>query len=422
VQDAEWRNRVRESARADVRAMLRAGRRRRAERWLVTATVLVAILAVLMLLVGVGMFDERQQRAVEPAPGQGQQVVQAVDLDAPFAGTPAAGWADGAEGITVPAPMQVGEFSAEEVAAATKQVREALIASRLDPEMLVGHNPDAYLGALAPDARKLLKPLFGTGREPQAQALVSLIAPGNPLLDVEPKVTGTMTVEAGAPNQLIIHTNYLFAYAFEPDDPSAVSDPMDLIVLVRAQVDYRLLKEGYTEDSLGLWYGHVGGFGYSIACDWYKKGFLAPAARDQSAAHLPAPGHDRTDQQRDREPVVHGGQGAAQRARHRAGIAVVDQPPPVAHADVPGQPHRHPVRRRPRELRVPPVGLAVHHPPRVPERRGEVPGGQCQRIARIVLGARDDETGRPAGGGLVLAHGRPQPRPRRGRPAPRRSP
>jgi hypothetical protein len=293
VQDAEWRSRVRESARADVRAMLRASRRRKAERWLVTATVLVAIVAVLMLLVGVGMFDEQDRSAARPTPDQGQQVVQVVDLGAPFAGTPAEGWADGAEGITSPSPMQVGEFSADEVAAATDMVRDALIASRVDRTMLIDHNPDAYLSLLAPDARKLLKPLFGTGREPQAQALVSLIAQGHPLLDVEPKVTGTMTVEAGAPNQLIIHTNYLFAYAFEPEDPSAVTDPMDLIVLVRAQVDYRLLKEGFTEDSLGLWYGHVGGFGYSIACDWYKKGFLAPAARDQSATHVQSPRHDR---------------------------------------------------------------------------------------------------------------------------------
>ena len=231
VQDAEWRSRVRESARADVRAMVRASRRRKAERWLVTATVLVAIVAVLMLLVGVGMFDERDRSAARPTQDQGQKLVQVVDLDAPFAGTPAEGWADGAEGITAPAPMQVGEFSADEVAAATGLVRDALVASRIDRTMLIDHDPDAYLRLLAPDARKLLKPLFGTGREPQAQALVSLIAQGNPLLDVEPKVKGTMTVEAGAPT--------------------------------------------------------------SIACDWYKKGFLAPAARDQSATHVQRPGHDR---------------------------------------------------------------------------------------------------------------------------------
>ncbi|GAA4438201.1 hypothetical protein GCM10023148_45180 [Actinokineospora soli] len=294
VQDAEWRSRVRESARADVRAMLRATRRRKAERWLVTATVLVAIVAVLMLLVGVGMFD-RDHPSAQPGPAAPDAIAgQVYDPAAPFARTPAATWADGADGITAPTPMQVGEYSAEEVAAATDLVRRALIASRLDRDLLVGHDPAGYLGLLAEDARKQLAPLFGSGLEPQAQALVSLIAPDNPLLAAEPKVTGSMTVEAGGPNQLIIHTNYLFAYAFQPDDPAAVADPMDVIVLVRAEVDYMVLKgPRWTEGSQGLWYGHVGGFGYSIACDWYKKGFLAPAIRDRSASHVPHPRQER---------------------------------------------------------------------------------------------------------------------------------
>ncbi|MGW5052241.1 hypothetical protein [Actinokineospora sp. NPDC004072] len=292
VQDAEWRSRVREAARADVRAMLRATRRRRAERWLVTATVLVAIVAVLMLLVGVGMFDGDRPAARGDRPGAGPAAARTLDPAAPFAGTPAESWADGADGIHVPAPMQVGEFSAAEVAEATELVRRAVIASRVDRSMLVDHDPSGYLGLLAEDARKQLAPLFGTGQEPQAQALVSLIAPDSPLLPVAPKVTGTMTAAAGGTGELVIHTNYLFAYAFAPG--AAVADPMDAVVLVRAEVDY-IMRKGprWSEGSIGLWYGHVGGFGYSIACDWYKKGFLAPAFRDRSVSHLPTPRQDR---------------------------------------------------------------------------------------------------------------------------------
>ncbi|GGS42064.1 MULTISPECIES: hypothetical protein [Actinokineospora] len=292
LQDAEWRSRVREAARADVRAMVRATRRRRAERWLVTATVLVAIVAVLMLLVGVGMFDSERPGAERPSTGPSGAVAQTLDPTAPFAGTPAAAWTDGADGVTVPDAMQVGEFSAEEVAEATALVRRAIIASRIDRAMLVGHDPSGYLTLLAEDARKQLAPLFGTGQEPQAQALVSLIAPDTPLLAVAPKVTGAMTVSAGGTGELVIHTNYLFAYAFESDEPTA--DPMDAIVLVRAEVDY-IMRKGprWSEGSKGLWYGHVGGFGYSIACDWYKKGFLAPAFRDTSVTRLPGARQDR---------------------------------------------------------------------------------------------------------------------------------
>ncbi|MGQ0839872.1 hypothetical protein [Actinokineospora sp.] len=294
VRDAEWRSRVRAAGRADVRAMLRSARRRRAERWLVTSMVLVAIVAVVMLMIGVGVFDKVLSGPDNPATGEPvRPVTPPIDLALPYERTPAAAWADGGAGITRPPAMQVGEFTADQVAGATAQVRDTLVASRLDPRLLVDHDPSRYLGLLAPDARAQLAPLFGTGREPQAQALVSLIARGSALLPVEPKVTGRMWAEAGGPGELVVHTNYVFAYAFDAPDPDRLSDPMDMIVVVRAEVDY-VLRSGprWTTGSQGLWYGHVGGFGYSIACDAYKLGFLAPAYSDRGLTHV-APQQDR---------------------------------------------------------------------------------------------------------------------------------
>ncbi|WP_436495147.1 hypothetical protein [Actinokineospora sp. HUAS TT18] len=292
LRDAEWRNRVRAAARADVRAMMRSARRRRVERWLVTSMVLIAVIAVLMLMVRVGLFDK--VLADSGAPADGEPTVSAgyaFDPAKPFAQTPAEGWADGAAGITVPPAMQVGEFTAEQVADITAKVRDALIASRLDRTLLVGHDPSRYLGMLAPDIRKELQPLFGTGGEPRAQALVSLIADGNPLLPVEPKVTGKMTASAGGPGELVVKTNYVFAYAFEA--PNA-NDPMDAVVVVRAEVDYVWRSGGWrwTESSQGLWYAGVGGYGYAISCEAYKRGFLAPAFRDKTIVHK-TPGRDR---------------------------------------------------------------------------------------------------------------------------------
>ncbi|SDD52485.1 hypothetical protein [Actinokineospora iranica] len=281
---------MRESARADVKAMLRSTRRRRIERWLVTSMVLVAIVAVLMLMVGVGMFDRVFAKSEErAADGRGEQMtslVPAVDFSRPFERTPAAAWADGAAGIETPPPMRIGEFSADEVASAAARVRDTLIASRLDPALLRGHDPSRYLGLLAPDARRQLQPLFGTGREPEAQALVSMIADGSELLPVEPKVKGTMRVAAGGPDELVVHTNYVFAYAFAADPTASPVDPMDFVVVVRADVEY-VLRDGprWTAGSQGLWYGNVGGYGYSISCDAYKKGFLAPAYRDEGLTH-----------------------------------------------------------------------------------------------------------------------------------------
>ncbi|OLR95334.1 hypothetical protein [Actinokineospora bangkokensis] len=131
-----------------------------------------------------------------------------------------------------------------------------------------------------------MQPLFGTGREPEAQALVSLIDPGTPLAGVQPRVTGSMAVALGAPGEIVVHTNYLFAYAFTA--PERLADPMDAVVVVRADVDY-VLREGsqWTSSSQGLWYGHVAGYGYSIACDAYERGFLAPTYRNPDAFRPP---------------------------------------------------------------------------------------------------------------------------------------
>ena len=210
------------------------------------------------------------------------------DLSKPFGSTPAANWADGAAGIVPPAPKAIGAFTAEQVSQTTQLVRDVLIASRLDRRMLVEHDPSGYLGLLAPDARTQLAPSFGNGRELEVQSLVSLVAAGSTLLPVEPKVSGSMSVSIGDAGELIVHTNYVFAYAFQPPSPTRLVDSMNVIVVVRADVDYELLSGSkWMAGSQGLWYGEASGFGYSIACDAYRKGYLAPFMSERSVTRQP---------------------------------------------------------------------------------------------------------------------------------------
>ncbi len=241
------------------------------------------VLSALVLLAGMGVFRGGGAPVVpESAVGLAPPTLPTAARTTPFDRTPASGWAEGAAGIVAPAAAAVGEFSAIQVSAATSLVRDALVASRIDPALVTGHDPAGYLRLLAPDAAAQLRPLFGTGREPEAQALVSMVDTASPLLPVEPRVTGSMRVEPGGPGELVVHTNYLFAYAF--DSPPAVAPaPMDSVVLVRADVDY-ILRVGaeWAPSSQGLWYGDVGGYGYAIACQAYRRGFLAPAHLDQS--------------------------------------------------------------------------------------------------------------------------------------------
>jgi hypothetical protein len=279
--EADWAVTVERAASEDVRELLRADRRRRRGRWLAGALVVLAVGAVVALLARSSLFASVAGDPVSDGTPSG--AVARLDLTHPFAATPAADWPDGAAGITAPAPKAVGGFSAAQVAEATGLVRDALVASRIDNRLVVGHDPAAYLELLAPDARRQLRPLFGGGREPQVQSLVSMVASGTELLPVEPKMSGSMAVRAGGPGELVVHTNYVFAYAFRPDRPTKPSEAMDVIVLVRADVDYVLRSgERWTPGSRGLWFGDASGFGYSIGCEAYRKGFLAPVATEPS--------------------------------------------------------------------------------------------------------------------------------------------
>jgi hypothetical protein len=293
--DSEWDSRVARAASADVRRLLRSASRQRRERWLVLAIVLVAVAAVLTLLFRVELFDGGAGFTPPPAPGgaPADPAAFALNLNRPFASSPAAAWPDGAAGIAPPPARRVGEFSAVQVDSALRQVRDVLVASRLDRRLLVDHDPAQFLGALAPDARGQLEPLFGSGREAEVQSLVSMVADGATLLPVEPKVNGRMIVRAGDDGKLVVHTNYVFVYAFHTDSPERVTDPMDILVVVRAEVDYVLhAGERWARSSQGWWYGDTAGFAYSIACDTYRKGFLAPAFTERTRTKVSGPDRD----------------------------------------------------------------------------------------------------------------------------------
>ncbi|MFC0113351.1 hypothetical protein [Kibdelosporangium aridum] len=210
-----------------------------------------------------------------------------VDFNRPFIGTPAAEWPDGAAGIIAPPAKAVGPFTAQQVEDAYAQVRQILITSRLDRAVLEQHDVERYLKLLAKDSQKKMRPVFGNDPH-EAHAYATRLAAGYTLLPAEPKVRGRMWAEQGAKaGELVVHTNYVFAYAFGIDEPDRLRNAMDIVAVGRWDVDYSVLGDKYTPNSRGIWPSRSHGFTYSMGCDALRAGYLAPAYSQRRATESP---------------------------------------------------------------------------------------------------------------------------------------
>ncbi|PPK67905.1 hypothetical protein V5P93_007249 [Actinokineospora auranticolor] len=263
---------ARDAKRARLRGAVRFRRRRRGwagrtglnRRSLAIVTVTgLALLVVGLVVVRDAIRDERTS-ALYP---------DAVDLTRPYAGTPAADWADGEAGLVPPQAHVVGTHSADEVADAYESVRRFLVASRLDPAVLEGHDTDRVLRLLTPAGAEWARSRTGDGR----QSWVSWIADGNHLLPAPPKVSGQMQAGVGDHGQLVIYTDYMVTYAFATSNPEKLSSPYDILVLKRT-------SETFEHSAAGLTITEAEGFTSLMSCSDIQYGALAPEyeARDSS--------------------------------------------------------------------------------------------------------------------------------------------
>ncbi|MFE7035617.1 hypothetical protein ACFU9Y_35435 [Streptomyces sp. NPDC057621] len=175
-------------------------------------------------------------------------------LDEPFAGSPAARYADGAAGIVLPEAKAVGAFSKEQVAGALEQSRTLLVGANVDRGTLLGDTPETVLGEVldpkqpefVDDLRSWLrKP--GRGHDPLRffsrfdQDEVRLVG------DVV-KTRGRTTFEGGKDGALDIHVDYTFVYALAPADPDSREVAR---TIVRRVIDLRLLDPAKYEATPG---------------------------------------------------------------------------------------------------------------------------------------------------------------------------
>ncbi|GAB3903341.1 hypothetical protein GCM10029964_095130 [Kibdelosporangium lantanae] len=269
LRDTDWSAKLRREVRRN---------RWRRNRTRVLVLVVVAAVAGLVGYVALRPKENRPDQAapvVQPVPTTPTTPtsvvrVPKVDLAHPFATTPAAGWADGEAGLVVPEATAVNGVGAATVAKALDQARAAVVESHLDRRVIQDGNVDLYAALFAHDAQQEI-------RDDNGQLRLR-IKPGFTLLDVPPKVKGTLSVTAGDKRgQLVVHANLAIAYAFNTDNPDQLRDAMDIVSVTRYDQKYVYLDDSFVKVAQGLWAGDTQSLWYSVACTPSKDHLLAPA-------------------------------------------------------------------------------------------------------------------------------------------------
>ncbi|WP_432850470.1 hypothetical protein ACQPXB_07980 [Amycolatopsis sp. CA-161197] len=278
LMDPDWQRHAEKEAWVNLRR--RRGRAKWRKRLTTSALVVVVVAGA-----GVGLYvwgQSTSEKSTDADLGAPESVVTTeaaptdlpqeghVDLTRPFDGTPAQNWAEGIAGLTVPAAVKVGAFSAKQVGQAEDQVKQAIAVAQFDPDTLDRHNPAKYAALVALDARPDVKA--------HPDGYVIFLADGYHLLPVSPRMTGAMTVKPGKAGELLIHASYVVAYAFDPGD-HPVDGPGDLDPFVRVGADYTVRSGSHwLASSRGLWVDKFSSYFDSVACTNDDK--LTPAFSD----------------------------------------------------------------------------------------------------------------------------------------------
>lgn len=225
-------------------------------KWLVAVVAggiaLVVVAAGLAGSRALGIWGDNEPAASpEPSPAPTERVD-------PFAGTPAEDFAEGEAGIVLPEAEPIGDFTADEVAEALELVRDALIAARLDPAVLIDHDLEPLLSVMAPDQTAGMQAAIGaSGYGP----FPTMVAPGSVLVPEPPRVKGDFSyreIIVGPPDAplLRVTTDFVWVYPFEGG-----------LVVVRDALIWEVrLGRPWLESSRGLWLADGSAVAWGAEC------------------------------------------------------------------------------------------------------------------------------------------------------------
>ncbi|MEU4258212.1 hypothetical protein [Streptomyces fradiae] len=161
----------------------------------------------------------------------------------PFRGSPAAGWAGGTAGITVPEARATGWMDAGQVGQALLRSRDFMAAAGLDPRVLRGERPEKAVALLNPhqkDVREYLRAaLSPAAPTPKTDPLLlfSRFRPDQARLagDVV-RTRGQLTYREGKRGAVEVTADVTFVYPVTPAAADAGADAEVVRTIVRRQV------------------------------------------------------------------------------------------------------------------------------------------------------------------------------------------
>lgn len=192
-----------------------------------TSLVLAAALGTAFALYHLQLADRRSSGSV--------QALEVPDPSEPFAGTPAAHWAAGAEGLVADAAKPTGSFSAAQVATALRTSRALLAAGNLDPAVLGGAYPTRYQSLLSQlDREQLQQALRHPAGSDDPTGYVTRFDPRvTRLHGNEVRTRGRLMYQALSANHLRVRADALFVYPVRvlPGD----GNPTEVVVRIVAR-------------------------------------------------------------------------------------------------------------------------------------------------------------------------------------------
>ncbi|MFJ4921894.1 hypothetical protein [Streptomyces sp. NPDC088725] len=160
-----------------------------------------------------------------------------------FAHSPAARFRSGASGITLPTVRNTKNFTESQVVAALITVKDYLVASSLDPDVLAGRTVQPVRTLIDPDQLSQFDRSLAAGDPGGRHALAGWLVRFDPAqvapADAQVRVRGTLTVLDRGPGALEVVADHTFVYALRPakSDKLPVRDAS--LYVVRREVRFR---------------------------------------------------------------------------------------------------------------------------------------------------------------------------------------